>query len=437
MQSKCSETAPSKRPAGAGTPAAAAREESARTQEQCLTARPRDTGWKTDGRAHGIYWRRRVGGSKSWGFYADGQIHTARTRPAAIDGKARATLRRSAGLPPRNARVRIRDLAAEVRETKRRTLRSSSFTALERALDNVLLPELGHLKPADADPDRIAQLIRDLEDRGHSPATIRRYLSPLGPIFKLAVRRGLVATSPLELLSDEERPTGGGIRDHYIWSAEEIRALIAAADELGRRPEANYNYAPLIQLLAVTGLRVGEALALQWGNVDLEARELRVRASLCRTGELTPPKTKAGTRTVPLSTGLVDLLTRMRPLDVADDEFVFMSKRGGRPIAYGNFRIRGFEKALMASGLGGRGITIHGLRSAAASVLIRQGLTPVEVAHVLGHADPNITLKVYARLFDRPDFATRVRSAQSLVQVPIAQSPQATPSPPSTSPALA
>ena len=317
----------------------------------------------------------------------------------------------------RYADVRIRDLAAEVREAKRRKLRSSSFAMLERALDKVLLPELGDLKPVDVGPDRIAKLIRDLEDSGCSPATIRRYLSPLGAIFKSAMRRGLITTSPLALLSDDERPTGGGFRSHHIWSVEELAALFAAADELGRRPEANYNYAPLIQLLALTGLRVGEALALRWDNIDLVTGELHVRASLGRNGELIPPKTQAGARTVPLSDGLVDVLARIKPTDVLGVEFVFTSMRGGRPIAYWNFRRRGFGKALDRAGLSGHGITIHDLRSAAASILIRQGLTPVEVANVLGHADANITLRVYARLFNKRDSAARVRAAQSAVAV--------------------
>ena len=316
---------------------------------------------------------------------------------------------------PRKTTVRIRDLAEEVRETKRRKLRSSSFAILERALDSVLLPEVGDLEPVDMGPDRIAQLIRDLEDRGYRPATVRRYLHPLRPIVRLAMRRGLISTSPLDLLSEDERPTGGGVRDHYVWTAQEISHLIAAADELGRRREAQYNYAPLIQLLALTGLRVGEALALQWANVDLAAGELYMRASLSRNGELLPPKTRAGARTVPLSQALVDVLASIKPSEANGHDFVFSSGRAGRPIAYRNFRTRGFETALEHAGLDGRGITIHDLRSAAASLLVRHGLTPVEVADVLGHADANITLKVYARLFDRSDTAARIRNAQSAI----------------------
>jgi len=377
----------------------------------------RDTSWKKDCRAKGVYYRVRVNGSKSWGFYADGKIHTASSRQAALDGKAKAALRKSAGLPAPDTRVLIRDLAEEVREAKRRRLRGSSFSAFEFALDKVILPAVGHLKPAQLGPDRVARLIRELEGRGLAPASIRRYLTPLSAIFKLAIRRGIVPMSPLAVLSDDERPSGGGIRDHYAWNAEEISALIAAADHLGAQPESQYNYATLIHLLALTGLRVSEALALRWKEVNLLEAELQVRGSWSRDGQVTAPKTAAGVRIVPLSPGLVDLLVEHKRENAQEEDFVFASKLGGRPISYWNFRRRGFVKAIEAAGLSGRGITIHDLRSAAASILVRQGLTPVEVAEVLGHADANITLKVYARLFDKRDVAARVRAAQGALSL--------------------
>jgi integrase len=153
-----------------------------------------------------------------------------------------SALYRSAGIPAPDMRVKICDLAEDVRAAKRRKLRVSSFAAFEYALDKILLPEVGHLRPSQLGPDRLARLIRDLEARGLAPSSIRRYLTPLSAIFKLAVRRGLVPASPLSVLGDDERPTGGGVRDHYVWSTEEISRLIAAADELGRRKGSQYNY---------------------------------------------------------------------------------------------------------------------------------------------------------------------------------------------------
>ena len=371
----------------------------------------RDTGWHRDGKARGVYWRRLAKG-KSWGYYADGRIHSASSRQTAIDAKAEARLRKSKGLPEPDTSITIAALAEEVREQKRRRLRGSSFTAFEYAVDKVLLPELKHLRVVQVGPDRIAGLVRDLERRGLAPATIRRYLSPLGPIFKLAVRRGIVATSPLALLSDDERPTGGGVREHYVWSAEEIARLIAAAENLGRRQQAQCDYAPLIRLLVLTGLRVSEALALRWGDVDLLDATVRVRHSWARDGKLTEPKTKAGRRDVPIAPGLVDMLTLLKPDYAADEQFVF-STTGRRPVSYHNFRDRGFTPALDKAGLAGRGITIHGLRSAAISLYAARGLSMLETATVMGQADPGVTWKHYARLFDRSDVEARVRAAQA------------------------
>jgi hypothetical protein len=138
----------------------------------------RDTAWKRDGRVKGVYWRRRANGSKSFGFYADGKIHSAPSRQVAIDEKAKAALRKSAGLPPPDTRVLIRDLAEEVRALKMRRLRPSSLAVFEYALDKIILPELGYLKPAQVGPDRVARLICDLEQRGLGPASIRRYIVP-------------------------------------------------------------------------------------------------------------------------------------------------------------------------------------------------------------------------------------------------------------------
>jgi integrase len=371
----------------------------------------RDTAWKRDGKKPGIYWRSYASG-KGWGFYHAGRIHAAPSREAAIEGKAKATVRRAKGLPEPDTRVTIATLAVEVREAKERKLRGSSVAAFNYALDKVILPELGQLRVAHVGPDRIARFVRDLERRGLAPATIRRYLSPLGPIFKLAVRRGIVATSPLALLSDDERPTGGGVREHPVWSPEEIARLVAAAETLGARTCAQFNYGPVIRLLVTTGLRVSEALALRWADVDLLDGLLHVRHSWSREGALTEPKTKAGRRDVPLSPGLVDMLVTLKPEDASDEHFVFSTTRTS-PVSYWNVRDRGFVPALEAAGLADKGVTIHGLRSAAISLYAARGLSILETATIMGQADPGVTWKHYARLFDRSDVHMRVRAAQA------------------------
>jgi integrase len=133
-------------------------------------------------------------------------------------------------------------------------------------------------------------------------------------------------------------------------------------------------------------------------------------------GTLGPPKTAAGVRVVPISDDLVKLLATVIPADAHEDEFVFHARGNAtRPLSYFNFRVRGFEPALRAAGLDGKGITVHQLRHAAVSLFASRGLTTVEVATIVGHADSSITAKVYSHLFDRSDVEARVRAAQASI----------------------
>lgn len=387
--------------------------------ETTVASRARRDTWKRDGRAKGIYWRPRARGGKTWGFYNPrvGRVQGGcRSRQEALDSRAKAQLDQSAGLPTPDTRTLIRDLEAELRDVKERRLRSSSFAVYAYACDQIILPELGHLKPSQCGPDRIARLYRDLEKRGLSPATIRRYLSPLGGIFKLAIRRGAISVNPLELLTVDERPTGGGVADHYDWEANEISGFLATAEAYDTRPESRQPYFPLTKLLTLTGARVGEGQAAQWCDIDLLGGVWQVRHSLNRDGTLGRPKTAAGEREVWLSQGLVHTLVQHKPVDAADTDFVFASKNNPeRPISYHNYRSRGFQPVLEKAGLAGKGITIHSLRSAAISLYATRGLTLHETAKVMGQKNPDVTWRHYYRLFDKSNLAERVRAAQDSI----------------------
>jgi integrase len=375
----------------------------------------RDTAWKRDGRARGIYWRRRANGTKSWGYFADGKIHSAPSRQAAIDSKAQAGLRRSAGLPAPDTRVKIADLAEEVREAKRRKLRPASLQAFEYALDSILLPEVGHLKPGACGPDRVAKLIRDLENRGLAPASIKRYLTPLSAIFQLAVRRGIVPSSPLSLLSDDERPNGGGKRAQFRWSRQAIRDLVSAAEYLARQPEARYDYTRLIRFQIGTGLRPSECLGLRVRDVGLLEGRLFVSGSLLRDGTVGDTKTAAGRRIVPLSDELVELLVAIIPENALPEHFIFHAHGNpSRALSYFNYR-RAFKRVLHQAGLQGENITPHKLRRASVSALQWGGVSLVETSKIVGHGDPSITAKAYSDIFEPDDAFQRVREAQARV----------------------
>jgi len=157
----------------------------------------------------------------------------------------------------------------------------------------------------------------------------------------------------------------------------------------------------LLATLLFAGLRIGEALALRWRDVDLASGRLRV-------GEA---KTAAGVREVDLLPALRDELTEHKAgiRDPRPDGLVFATTEG-TPQTATNVRRRVLAKAVEKADerLAKEGksplperLTPHSLRRTFASLLFALGRTAPEVMDQLGHTDPKLTLRVYARSMRR------------------------------------
>jgi integrase len=164
-----------------------------------------------------------------------------------------------------------------------------------------------------------------------------------------------------------------------------------------------------------TGLRRGELLAPPWSDVDLDAKVWRVRVALEETKagglQIKAPKTKAGRRDVSLPEIVVDALRehRRQQLELRmalgmgkmpDDALVFPA-----PLKGGYQSPRAFSKewARVAAAIGFPGLSFHALRHTHASQLIDAGIDIVTISRRLGHAKPDITLRIYAHLFRKDD----------------------------------
>ena len=191
-----------------------------------------------------------------------------------------------------------------------------------------------------------------------------------------------------------------------VLDREGIAALLDAA-----RPR----YRLLLATALFTGLRLGELLGLTWADIDLKAGVIRVRKQLAREGNRVKPKTPRALRDVILMPALAHLLREHRLASPysQDEEFVFASARG-TPLLPRNVERRGLHVAAEGARLNGNGrpnLRFHDCRHTFASLLIAEGLNVVYVSHQLGHADPAITLRVYAHLFDAAEHAQRATEA--------------------------
>jgi integrase len=163
-----------------------------------------------------------------------------------------------------------------------------------------------------------------------------------------------------------------------------------------------------------TGLRLGEVLALRWGRIDLDRKVIEVREALEETKahgiRFKVPKTKAGRRDITVPDLLVETLREFRKeqLEIRiklgagklrDDALLFAGVDGALPSQ------KRYSKAWsdFADQVEMPEVAFHNLRHTHASQLIDEGVDIVTISKRLGHAKPDITLRIYAHLFRKDD----------------------------------
>ncbi len=260
---------------------------------------------------------------------------------------------------------------------------------------------LGERRLREVTIDMVATWSR-ANERAYAPTTALLALIALNQVFRFAARRGWVADNPVAKLEPAEKPR---------WRPMPV-AILEPADLARVLAHTDSSFRPLFEFLAYTGLRIGEARGLCWSDVDFEAGLVRVHRQLDRAGIHRPLKTAAARREAILAPSVVGLLRERwlaSPYKAADD-LVFCNQHGrGWSTTHCQER---FHVAVKRAGLKGQGRhSPHSLRHTYASLLIANGLDVVFVARQLGHANPAVTLSVYAHAFGRANHAEAAMEA--------------------------
>jgi integrase len=259
------------------------------------------------------------------------------------------------------------------RDWKPSTLRNN-----RNDLDKHLIPAFGSKRVERITADEVEQWRDELVDeRGLRRRTANKQLILLGAILERAVKHyGLVRNPAKDVPKLRVRYDPNA---YDFFSPDEIETLGAAAGS--DQDRAVYLTA------AFTGLRMGELIALRWGDVDFNTEALHVYSSYS-LGTLTAPKSGL-TRTVPMAEQVRDLLKAHRKLVAHDPaELVFPGERG--EYLDGSALRRRYKKALETAKL--RKLRFHDLRHTFGSIAIDQA-TIVQVQAWMGHADAQTTMK--------------------------------------------
>ena len=223
-------------------------------------------------------------------------------------------------------------------------------------------------------------------EKGLARNTVRLRIAPVKALLATAHEEGLIRANPAAGLRLGRTVAAAPVKETRALSKEEVVRMLAEVPE---------RYRVLFELLAQTGLRISEALALTKADIDFGRRRLRVERRLAH-GELDAPKTRYGLRQVPLSPGLArQLWTR---LATAENDALVFATPTGRPLD----RSKLYAVARAAATRAGIEwpVGLHTLRHTCATIMFRRGVPKEAIRRLLGHHSWDFTAGTYLHLDD-------------------------------------
>ena len=259
------------------------------------------------------------------------------------------------------------------------TLKFSSKKHYQYILRVHLYPEFGEMQLRLITRDTVQNFLSRKLRSGLSWRTAKSIRTAFGTVMAAAEAAELIPSNPVR---KTRFPRRGQVKQRAAVAPEKIRGLLEAL------PEPAHS---LAWLLVLTGLRIGELLALHWRNVDLERGVLRVVETVY-DGHFDVPKTQRSQRSVPLGPMAIRILMARKPAVLNPEALVFATREGS-PFDRHNLTRRQLKSTCKKLGL--EGVSWHWLRHANATLLDAAGTPLGTVQALLGHSSSEITREVY------------------------------------------
>ena len=263
-------------------------------------------------------------------------------------------------------------------------LREHTMRTKKYIVELKILPYFGNKRVNDITAADIRQWQNELIKTGYSPTYLKTINNQLSAIFNYAVRYYDLKSNPCAKAGSMGKSKA---EEMDLWTGEEFRKFIDSV--MNKR----LSYMAFMTMYW-TGMRMGELLALNPKDVDIEKKTISITKSYQRLGKkdvITPPKTPKSKRVITIPEFLAaDIKDYMDSLyDLQEDDRLF-------PITK-YYLEHEMQRGIKESGV--KRIRVHDLRHSHASMLIELGFSPLEIANRLGHEKVETTLNTYAHLY--------------------------------------
>jgi integrase len=275
----------------------------------------------------------------------------------------------------------------------------NSLTAASAALRNWIGPYLGHIRLSRLTARDIERMVAAMQAKRLKPTSVQRYLATLNTMLNQAVAWDWIDVNP------RSKATVTAVKRKQVEppSTHAVELILRRLDDGWHGPHAD-TLPVLVRLLALSGIRRGEACGLQWGDVNWTAGHIVVQRNISqstRSGIVVGPTKNKRPRVVPLEPDMMDRLNALYQKRAAEGpvekgRWVF-GRDGGRKVLTPNALAAAYAEVPEAVGVR---LNLHGFRHWHATHLLDQGIPVRSVQERLGHTAASITLNIYAHPVD-------------------------------------
>lgn len=291
---------------------------------------------------------------------------------------------------------------------KKNSIKASSFDRVESMINNNIVPVIGNVQMDNITSRHCQQLINDLQTNGMAFNTIKKIYNTMNNMFSKAYNLGDIKKNPMDTV---DMPSS------HLFAKKPIRALTEAEEnkmleELDKTWTTSsnliYKYCNLFKLILNTGLRIGEAVALDVEDVDLEKKTTFIHktALFVKTRDESgksnggykqvvnaSPKSSNSSRKIPLNKVAFSAVKTL--IDANPDSPYIATTSEGTRVSY--YTIEKQFKRLMKS-CDIEDATVHTLRHTFATRLFEKGADVKTVSTLLGHSSVKITYDTYVHV---------------------------------------
>jgi integrase len=260
----------------------------------------------------------------------------------------------------------------------------SSARAVKSHLHCYIIPQLGKLRLEQFGVENQQTFVTRVFQKGVSRKTVLNVLGTLSSILSTARDWGYtceqIDVSKLRL------PPRGARFEAPHFTVDQLLKILSIAEEPWRT---------LFCILTMEGLRAGEALGLQWDDIDLDRQLLHIRRSAWY-GKIQTTKSQASETVLPIPTALTTILKVYRAQWKPNPQGFLFVTRNGRPPS--SNKVVEYHLWTILDALGIPRCGLHAFRHTHTALLLDSGATPKVVQRQLRHADARTTLEIYGHV---------------------------------------